>query len=164
MILLGEAIAAVERAGAALGGEGDSAQRRSVQSLLADLEREKQEAEKDRDLLATLAEIRSSEGEELVDLLAADSDYARAFRDYGIAVDESPASESAAKILARPKAVAVELAAALDDWASLRRRQSREPGREQRLVELRGWSIRIHTATRFEPSSCGAIVKRAEIF
>ena len=136
VIRLGEAIAAVERAGAALGGEGDSAQRRSVQSLLADLEREKQEAEKDRDLLARLAEVRGSEGEEQVDLLAADSDYARAFRDYGIAVEGSPADVSAARILARPRAVAVSLGAALDDWASLRRRQSREPAPVARLVEL----------------------------
>ena len=135
VIQLGEAIAAAQRADAALGGEGSSALRRSIQSLLADLEREKQEAEKDRDLLARLAEVRGSEGEEQVDLLAADSDYARAFRDFGIAVDESSASESAARILARPKAVAVELGAALDDWASLRRR-SPEPVHAERLVEL----------------------------
>jgi Protein kinase domain len=136
VVRLGEAIAAAERAEAVLGNEGGAARRHGVQALLADLGREKRAAEQDGAMLARLAEVRSSEGEEQADLLAADADYARAFRDYGFAVDESPSGESAAMVLARPKAVAVEIGAALDDWASLRRRQGRKPAQWERLVEL----------------------------
>src|SRR5262249_15463545 len=55
--------------------------------------------------------------------------YAAAFRDYGIDVESLDAAEAAERIGAR--AIRVELAAALDDWARIRRpQQGRKSGRD----------------------------------
>jgi serine/threonine protein kinase/Flp pilus assembly protein TadD len=57
----------------------------------------------------------------------ADPDYAHAFREYGIDVETLGVEEAAEQL--RPRRIAVELAAALDDWASIRKdtRGSRDP-------------------------------------
>ena len=155
---LGEAIAAAERAAAALGDEGGSARRRMVQAMLADLTREKQEAERDREMLARLSEIRSSRGQDLPDSLAADVDYALAFADYGIAIDGLAESESATRIRARTGAVAMELTAAArttgspcDDGSRRNRAAARDCSRSP------GWPTRILIAARCEPCSPGTI-------
>ena len=54
----------------------------------------------------------------------ADQDYARAFRDYGVDVEELAVEASIERLKARP-ALAIPLAAALDDWVSVRRRSSK---------------------------------------
>ena len=50
-----------------------------------------------------------------------DADYADAFREAGIDVASLPPAEAGAKIEARPSAVRVSLATAIDDWAAVRR-------------------------------------------
>jgi hypothetical protein len=151
----GEAIAAAERAGAALGDEGGSARRRMVQAMLAHLAREKQEAERDREMLARLSEIRSSRGQDLPDSVAADVDCARAFADYGIAIDALAESESAARGPGRwpwnwPRRWTI--GSPCDDGsrrnrAAAARDCSRSPG----------WPTRILIATRYGPCSPGTI-------
>ena len=132
---LGEAIAAADRARAVLGPAGHSTQRETTQALLAKLERERQEAETDRTMLARLAELRQARGGDFAELIEADRDLARAFAEYGIPVDALPTDEAGARIHARPREVGVELAAALDDWALIRRRRSLSQDKWTKLLE-----------------------------
>ena len=54
-----------------------------------------------------------------------DAAYADAFREAGIDLASLPPAEAGAKIRARPPSVALALAAALDDWAAIRRGKRR---------------------------------------
>jgi tetratricopeptide (TPR) repeat protein/tRNA A-37 threonylcarbamoyl transferase component Bud32 len=114
--LLAEALAAADRADALLsqGGADDELWRR-VQGLVQEL----REAERDRRMLARLQEVRLSatavrDGH--FDQAAADAEYRRAFREYGVDPDEPDVTRQL-----RGRAIAVELAAALDDWAAAAR-------------------------------------------
>ena len=65
-----------------------------------------------------------------------DRDYARAFGEYGVDVDELPVETSIDRLKARP-ALAVVLAAALDDWVFARRRvPEADVARWKRLVAV----------------------------
>jgi serine/threonine protein kinase len=90
-------------------GFGDDRQRQQVQELLIDLK-----------MVAKIEEIRlqKAEGNEF-DFSSADGLYAQAFRDYGINV-EAVGAEAAGEWL-HGRRIRVELAAALDDWAGIRR-------------------------------------------
>jgi serine/threonine protein kinase/tetratricopeptide (TPR) repeat protein len=108
-----DALAAAQRAKAALaGGHADPALRRQVESRVNDLE-----------LLDRLENIRrdgNSAPDEL-DMFSyqtADDRYRAAFREAALEVETLPAPQAGAQIGATM--VAVELAAALDDWAALR--------------------------------------------
>ncbi len=109
-----EALEAARRAeAAAAGGEADPATAEQVHRRLKDLE-----------FIGRLERIRmedatQSDGES--DYAGTDRDYARAFRDYGVDVDELPVETSIDRLKARP-ALAVALAAALDDWVLMRRK------------------------------------------
>jgi superkiller protein 3 len=85
--------------------------RRQVEQVLADLA-----------MLEQLETIRLSQAavkDNDFDLAASDLLYARAFRDYGIDVEALEVAEAAARI--RRRAIGLHLAAALDDWAIIRR-------------------------------------------
>ncbi len=92
-------------------------------------------------MVARLAEIRAARcGSSPAERSVSDSDYARAFAAYGVPVDGTPIGETAARIRARPRAVVVELAAALADWASARQGSARSRGEWTRLLEAGGLS------------------------
>jgi tetratricopeptide (TPR) repeat protein len=123
-----EALAVARRAEAlTAGGEADAATRERVRQVLHDLE-----------MVARLEELR------LVEVYVAGERgmavnegrphlYAEAFRDFGVDVETLPAGEAAARLRGRP-AVAVALAAGLDNWAGKVRR--RDPGQAKRLWAL----------------------------
>jgi tetratricopeptide (TPR) repeat protein len=101
-------------------GEGDPAHRERLQAVRADL-----------DMVADLHEIRIQQSRmrgQRFDQFAADAEFARAFRSYGIDVEALGIGEAAAAIRARR--IRLELVLALDDWAGLRRR---------RPAGVRGW-------------------------
>jgi tetratricopeptide (TPR) repeat protein len=112
-----EALVAARRAEAVLtGGDADAATAQRVRQRLEDLE-----------LLDTLEQIRMQSAM-WVDgkfdyAAAADRNYARAFRDYGVDVEALPVEASIDRLKVRP-ALAIPLAAALDDWGVVRRRIS----------------------------------------
>jgi serine/threonine protein kinase/tetratricopeptide (TPR) repeat protein len=124
-----EALEAARRAEAAVaGGEADPATAERVYLRLRDLvfidrlERIRMET-------ATLVEGKFS-------YAGTDRDYARAFREYGVDVDELPVETSVDRFRARP-ALAVALAAALDDWVLARRYHSgADVARWKRLVAV----------------------------
>jgi serine/threonine-protein kinase len=130
-----QALAAAKRAEALLeGSAGHERLRRQVRELLAELQAEEQ----DRRLVERLEGIRLQTGAGKggkFDLTRADRDYAAAFHQYGIDVEGLAPEEAAARIRARP--FREQLAAALDDWASvLRKTRTGEPAGWQRLVQI----------------------------
>jgi hypothetical protein len=75
-------------------------------------------AEADRRMIERLIEIRTGVADAL-DRERTNTEYAMAFRGYGIDVDALDPAEAGARIAARP--IAVDLASALDHWSNTRR-------------------------------------------
>ena len=124
-----EALEAARRAEAAVaGGEADPATVERVHQRLRDLEFIDR-LERIRMEKATLVEGR-------FDNAGTDRDYARAFREYGVDLDELPVETSIDRLKARP-ALTVALAAALDDWVFVRLLDSEaDVARWKRLVAV----------------------------
>ncbi len=135
--------AAAQRARARVDGQVElAALSAQVESVLAQVqadarvEREREErARSNRELFAALEEVRQPEGDEVypTDWARLDSAYAEAFAAHGLNVDGRDVAASTAELGAR--GVGIELAAALDEWASVRRRAERPEG-AARLSEL----------------------------
>ncbi len=102
--------------------------------LVRDVTRAAATAEADQKLLARIADIRSARADD-PDGSVTDSNYADAFRESGIDVAVLPATAAGKQILARPTAVSVALAAALDDWAAVRRGKRGDKDGARRLTE-----------------------------
>ena len=137
-----EAMAAADKAGELLEPGPDPELSAQIESLLADIAAEKGAAEAaargekaDRILLDNLVDIRSSRSDD-PDGSRADANYARTFQEAGIDVAGSPPAEAGARIKARPAAVVRAIAAALDDWASVRRSLRRDRHGALRLVAV----------------------------
>jgi tetratricopeptide (TPR) repeat protein/serine/threonine protein kinase len=108
------ALAQARRAEGRLGSEAALPElRQRVRDLLDDLRMVARFEE------ARIRQTRLKEKENLFDLAAADAEYARAFREYGIDVEALGPAQAAGRLGARD--IRVELAAALDDWAHVRR-------------------------------------------
>jgi tetratricopeptide (TPR) repeat protein/serine/threonine protein kinase len=124
-----EALEAARRAAAAVaGGEADPATTERVHQRLRDLEF--------IDRLERIRIERQTLVEGKFDWAGADRDYARAFRDYGVDIEELPVETSIDRLKTRP-ALTVALASALDDWALDRRLLSETAiARWQRLVDV----------------------------
>ena len=124
-----EALEAARRAKAAVAvGEADPATAERVHQRLRELEF--------IDRLERIRMERATQFEGQFDIAEADRDYARAFREYGVDVDELPVETSIDRLKARP-VLAVVLAVALDDWVRARRRISQtDVGRWKRLVAV----------------------------
>jgi serine/threonine-protein kinase len=121
--------------------------RQRTQETTARLEGEAEAARKDRELLAALLDVRGpregpkyhSDAHGALMVLAeptADEQFAAAFRGWGVDVDGVSPAGAALLLKARPPAVVTELSAALDEWASERRRQGGANKDWQRLEEL----------------------------
>jgi serine/threonine-protein kinase len=136
------AAAAAERAQDLLEPGIEPGLRRQVEELAAGLARERKQAEaaaeadrRDRRLLAALVDIRSAEADDYSGW-GSDSSYAEAFRAAGYDVAGRPPAEVAAAIRARPPAVAVALAAAIDEWAAVRRSSKKDRAGAMALTAL----------------------------
>ncbi len=104
-----EALEAARRAEAAVAvGEADPVTAGRVHQQLRELEF--------IDRLERIRVERATHAEGLFDIAGADRDYTRAFREFGVDVDELPVETSIDRLKARP-ALAIVLAVALDDWA-----------------------------------------------
>ncbi|HTU23366.1 MAG TPA: tetratricopeptide repeat protein, partial [Gemmataceae bacterium] len=109
-----EALSSVQAAADRLSGDTDPSLRARVEQLRAELETEVH----DRRMLARLEEIRLNKSQSKnFDFREAARQYAVAFRAYGSDVEHLPDKQAAEAI--RGRAIAVELAAALDDWAEV---------------------------------------------
>ncbi|HTU92576.1 MAG TPA: tetratricopeptide repeat protein [Gemmataceae bacterium] len=121
--------------------------RQKAEQLVARLQQDEEAARKDRELLAALLDVRGphegprfqSDARNALTAMAeptADEQFAAAFRRWGLDVDGASPAEAAALLKARPPMVLTELSAALDEWASERRRQGKAKEDWQRLLEL----------------------------
>jgi len=118
----------VEAAGNALAEAGEPQPAIRLMALRNAVQAGLVAARRDQSLLDTLADVRTSKQD--LGLAGADAAYTRAFRDAGLDVDASPPAEIGSILKARPPSVAVAAAAALDDWA-LVRRQDHQPEARQ---------------------------------
>jgi serine/threonine protein kinase/tetratricopeptide (TPR) repeat protein len=124
-----EALAAARRAEAAVnGGEADAQTELRVRERLKDLE-----------FIDRLGQVRLEKATPVAgafNLAGTDRHYARAFRDYGVDIDKLAADESIVRLKTRP-ALAIALAAALDEWAFVRRDVGKDdPAGWKRLVAV----------------------------
>ncbi len=109
--------------------------RKQVEDLRAEVVAEREQAQaaaraadRDRRLLDRLVDIRSAEADDRGGW-STDAAYADAFREAGLDVAALPEAEAAQRIRARPPEVVTRLAAAVDDWAAIRRdRQQNRAG------------------------------------
>ncbi len=120
-----EAIEAARRAEAlAAGMPGDPELLLRAREAVEAIARERDDtiaAEKDRRMVERLVAIHDDLGVHM-DWARAESEYAAAFRDYGVDVEAAGAREAGERLAASP--VAVELAGAMDQWIFIRRRQA----------------------------------------
>jgi serine/threonine-protein kinase len=112
----------------------DEPTRRRTAVLVRDVTEAATAAENDRTLLAKLVDIHSAKFDDL-DGTMTDAGYAEAFRAAGIDVAHLPPAEAGTKIQARPVALRIAVAAALDDWAIMRRNQASDEAGAQHLLE-----------------------------
>jgi serine/threonine-protein kinase len=126
------ALAALDQAEGALADDAHA--QVLIAALRAEVTAGAEAAERDRRLLDRLADIRSAKADDR-DGFRTEDDYAGAFRGAGLDLAGGPAAV-AAQIKARPPAVAMALASALDDWASVRRALRNDPAGAARLAEV----------------------------
>jgi serine/threonine-protein kinase len=126
-----DAAHAVERL---LADARDEPTRKRVTTLVESVTAAAQAAENDQNLVDKLIDIGSSKADDR-DGSATDAAYAAAFREAGIDVAALSPAEAGAKIKARPAAVTVALAAALDDWGAARRDRRRDRAGAERLTQ-----------------------------
>jgi tetratricopeptide (TPR) repeat protein/serine/threonine protein kinase len=124
-----EALEAARRAKAAVAAaEADPATAERVHQRLKDLEFV--------DRLEHVRMLQEAWVQGSFDNVGADREYARAFREYGVDVDDLPVETSIDRLMARP-AFACVLAAALDNWvSSLRQVSEADVARWKRLVAV----------------------------
>jgi tetratricopeptide (TPR) repeat protein len=121
-----ETLALARRAAAAVaGGEADTATAERVRQRLKDLE-----------FIDRLEQIRTETATRTTgtkfDYAREDRVYAQAFRDYGVDIDQLAVEASIDRLKARP-ALAIPLAAALDQWVTARREVAAAEADWQRL-------------------------------
>jgi serine/threonine-protein kinase len=126
-----DAAQAVERL---LADAPDGPDGRRASDLARKVTRSAAAAENDQKLLDRLVEVRSARADD-ADGSTPLVDYEDAFRDAGIDVASLSPAQAAARILARPAAVRVAFAAALDDWAAVTRGAGGDKAAGQRLTE-----------------------------
>src|SRR6185369_1276932 len=94
------------------------------------------------DRLETIRMEATTDGHGKANHAGADRDYARAFRDYGVDVEELAVEASIDRLKTRP-AVAVPLAAALDNWVFARRQIAER--------DVAGWKRLVVVARGVDP-------------
>ncbi len=120
----------------------DPSLRKQVEDLAVETAADRNRAEiaalaarRDRTLLETLVDIRSAEADDRGGW-STDEAYAEAFRQAGLDVAVLPEEELTSSIRSRPLDVATALAAALDDWAAIRRDRKKDRAGARALSAL----------------------------
>ena len=124
-------LAALRQAEAVAGADPEA--RRQIDGIRAEAQAGGDAARRDRTLLEAVADVRSSK--EDLGPVDADAAYARAFREAGIDLETLAPGDAGARLKARPASVVVAAAAALDDWALVRRTDKPKDDRWRRPLE-----------------------------
>src|SRR5262249_2997964 len=112
-------LTALRQADAVLGPGGDPEARGRLAAMRDDVQAGADAARRDRALVEALADVRSNKQD--LGPGAADEAYGRAFREAALDPDALTPAELGARLARRPVPVALAAAAALDDWALVRR-------------------------------------------
>ena len=112
---------------------GDANALARVEVLRAEAQAGKEAAQRDNALLDRLVDIRSAKADDR-DGSATDAAYGDAFREANLDMASISAVEAGEKIKARPPAVALAIAAALDVWAAIRRDYRKDNAGARSLV------------------------------
>jgi serine/threonine-protein kinase len=131
------AAAAADQARDLLDPDVDPALRKQVEDLRVEVAAEREQAESDRTLTDRLVDIRSAEADDQGGWIT-DAAYAHAFREAGLDVATLTAEEASRKIRTRPPQVVLAVAAALDDWAAVRRDRKKDRAGATALSALAG--------------------------
>src|SRR5262249_8662997 len=118
-----------------LGEAGDPPLRRQLQALSQEIRTGLTRAKAVAHVLERVTEIRSAQ-EDHPGGRGSDFAYARAFRTIGLDVDSIAADGWVGRMRDLPRVVVLDLAAALDDWASLCRWHLAQDARARRLAAL----------------------------
>ncbi len=113
---------------------GDPAALKELAALRAEIEAGAEAAERDRALLDRLVDIRAAKADDGSGG-ASEAAYDQAFRDAGLDLKAIAPAEVGARIKARPPAVALAVASALDNWAAVRRDDRNDRSGADRLTE-----------------------------
>jgi serine/threonine-protein kinase len=127
------ALAALRQADAPVRTAGDAGVLRRFVTLRLEVRAGTETARRDRALLDAAADVRT--GRQDLGYAGADAAYARAFREAQLDLDRRPPAEIGAELKLRPASVAVAVAAALDDWALVRRFDQPRDARWRRPLE-----------------------------
>jgi serine/threonine-protein kinase len=149
-------LTALRQADVAVASGGDPEARRRLAALRQETQVGADSARRDRALLDIVADIRSRKDD--FGFSGIDDAYDRAFRDAGLNVDGAPPAESGARLKARPASVAVAAAAALDDWALVRRSDRQKDVRWRRPLE----AARVADPDPFRDKVRAALLDRDE--
>jgi serine/threonine-protein kinase len=112
----------------------DELTRQRCAKLVHDVVRGADSAERDQALLSKLIDVRARADD--YDGIETDADYADAFREAGIDVSALAAAQFGAVIRSRPSTVKIAIAAALDDWAAVRRDRRDDTEGAVRLLDI----------------------------
>ncbi len=118
----------------ALGDDGNAQARLRLDDLRREVETGTAAAQRDRELLDALAEIRSDHLGRKPGVT--DMAYAQAFRRAGIDIDSLTPAEAAIRLRARPAAVVLQALPYLDTWSLVRRNDDQPAERWQRPVAV----------------------------
>ncbi len=149
-----DAAKAVERL---LADVRDEPIRSRLTELVRDLTVSARLVENDQNLLRKLLGIRAQRGEDQ-DGPRIDAEYAASVREAGIDIADLPPAAVSAKLHARPCAVRLAIAEALDDWAVVRRVLRRDQVGAARLTEAAcladpdPWRSRLRALLQSSPS------------
>jgi serine/threonine-protein kinase len=114
----------------------DGATRALLAALSGEVEQGAQAAKRDHDLLARLTVARTNSVRTVGSGESENAAFADAFCGAGMDLDAMPPREAGALIRSRPHAVAGALAAALDEWAKVRRENGNDAAGARRLSEI----------------------------
>jgi eukaryotic-like serine/threonine-protein kinase len=136
------AVETLKRADDLLGPLIATESHRRVRALSDEVVSASRAAERDAKLVRDSIDIRSAEADD-PDGSASDAGYAAAFRAAGLDIDTLGPEAAALEIRSRPKGVVLQLTAAVDDWASQRRRA--------RPKDTDGWKRLVATVRGVDP-------------
>jgi tetratricopeptide (TPR) repeat protein len=170
------ALSAAEKARDLLAAGVEPRVRQQVENLVATVLAERVRAEtdaaaaqRDRQLLDHLVDIRSAEIDDLSGI-GSDTAYTTAFRDAGIDLDSIKPEQAVEYIKSRPPTTAAAMAMALDDWAAVRRDlRLNAPGAKRvevvaRLADPDPWRNKLREALELvdKPARRAALTKLAD--
>jgi len=129
-----EAAAKQLDAAKALAEGGEAETDRRLVALRVDVQAGMMAARRDRTLLDALADVLINQQD--LGTAGTDAAYTRAFREAGLDVDGVRPAETGLALRSRPPSVVLAAAAALDDWALIRRQGKQPEARQRQPLEV----------------------------